>query len=99
MAASNSSFTFVFLRVAFSLQEVNIRVREQADMNFYWTRLWHRLGRYIAERRWVPGKEDVMAKLIKFYVPANFHPRKQWTPEELRGKIIYFPARASRKSA
>jgi hypothetical protein len=40
-----------------------------------------------------------MAKLIKFYVPANFHPKKQWTPEELRGKIIDFPAHASRKSA
>jgi hypothetical protein len=40
-----------------------------------------------------------MAKLIKFYVPANFHLKKQWTPEELRGKIIDFPARASRKSA
>jgi len=41
----------------------------------------------------------MMAKLIKFYVPADFHPKKQWTPEELRGKIIDFPARASRKSA
>jgi len=68
-------------------------------MNFYWTRLWHRFRRHIAERRWVPGKEDIMAKLIKFYVPANFHPKKQWTPEDLRGKIIDFPARASRKSA
>ncbi len=68
-------------------------------MNFYWTRLWHRLRTYLAKRRWVPGKEDVMAKLIRFYVPANFQPKKQWTPEELRGKIIGFPARASRKSA
>ena len=69
-------------------------------MNFYWTRLWHRLRGKFAERRWVPGKEDVMAKLIEFYVPANFQsPKKQWTPEELRGKIIDFPARASRKSA
>lgn len=68
-------------------------------MNFYWTRLWHRLRRYIAEQRWVPGKEDIMAKLIKFYVPANFQPKKQWTPEELRGKIIDFPVGASRKSA
>jgi hypothetical protein len=48
----------------------------------------------------VPGKEDVMAKLIVFYVPANFPlSNKQWTPEELRGKIINFPARTTRKSA
>jgi len=40
-----------------------------------------------------------MAKLINFYVPANFHPKKQWTPEDLRGKIIDFPVGASRKSA
>jgi len=53
-----------------------------------------------AWRRWVPGKEDVMAKLIEFYVPANFQsPKKQWTPEELRGKIINFHAGTTRKSA
>ena len=41
-----------------------------------------------------------MAKLIEFYVPANFPlSNKQWTPEELRGKIINFPARTARKSA
>lgn len=85
--------------MAFSLQEVKGKSKGTADMNFYWTRLWHRLCRHIAERRWVSGKEDIMAKLIKFYVPANFHPKKQWTPEGLRGKIIDFPARASRKSA
>jgi hypothetical protein len=52
-----------------------------------------------AERR-VPGKEDVMAKLIEFYVPANFQtPKTRWTPEELRGKIIDFQASATRKSA
>lgn len=52
-----------------------------------------------AERR-VPGKEDVMAKLIEFYVPANFQsPKKKWTPEELRGKIIDFHAANTRKSA
>ena len=46
------------------------------------------------------GKEDVMAKLIMFYVPANFQsPKKQWTPEELRGKIINFHPGATRKSA
>jgi hypothetical protein len=49
---------------------------------------------------WVAGKEDVMAKLIEFYVPANFQsPKKQWTPEELRGKIINFHAGITRKSA
>lgn len=48
----------------------------------------------------VPGKEDVMAKLIEFYVPANFQsPKKKWTPEELRGKIIDFHASNTRKSA
>jgi len=41
-----------------------------------------------------------MAKLIMFYVPANFQsPKKQWTPEELRGKIINFHACTTRKSA
>ena len=45
-------------------------------------------------------EEDVMAKLIEFYVPANFQlSKKQWTPEELRGKIINFPAGTVRKSA
>jgi len=92
----------LYLRVLVSgsqLAKERHKGQEQADMNFYWTRLWHRLRGKFAERRWVPGKEDIMAKLIKFYVPANFHPKKQWTPEELRGKIIDFPAHASRKSA
>lgn len=41
-----------------------------------------------------------MAKLIEFYVPASFQlPQKQWTPEELRGKIINFHACTTRKSA
>jgi hypothetical protein len=49
---------------------------------------------------WAAGEEDVMAKLIEFYVPANFQlSNKQWTPEELRGKIINFPAGIVRKSA
>ena len=54
-----------------------------------------------ARQRRVYGKEeDVMAKLIEFYVPANFQlSNKQWTPEELRGKIINFPASMTRKSA
>jgi len=41
-----------------------------------------------------------MAKLIEFYVPANFQrPKTRWTPEELRGKIIDFPSGTDRKSA
>jgi len=41
-----------------------------------------------------------MAKLIVFYVPENFQkPKKQWTPEELRGKIINFSAGTVSKSA
>ncbi|HET8892045.1 MAG TPA: hypothetical protein VFQ41_24320 [Candidatus Angelobacter sp.] len=41
-----------------------------------------------------------MAKVIEFYIPANFQlSNKQWTPEELRGKIINFPASVTRKSA
>lgn len=53
-----------------------------------------------AWRRWVASKEDVMAKLIMFYVPANFPlSNKQWTPEEMRGKVINFPAGKTRKSA
>jgi hypothetical protein len=40
-----------------------------------------------------------MAKLIEFYVPASFQPKKQWTPEELRGKIIDFHVSNTRKSA
>jgi hypothetical protein len=53
-----------------------------------------------ARRLGVAGKEDVMAKLIMFYIPANFPlSNKQWTPEEKRGKIINFPACTARKSA
>jgi len=41
-----------------------------------------------------------MAKLIVFHVPANFQsPKKRWTPEELRGKIINFHACTTRKTA
>jgi len=53
-----------------------------------------------ARRHRAAGEEDVMAKLIEFYVPANFQlSNKQWTPEEQRGKIINFPAGTVRKSA
>ena len=63
-------------------------------------RLLRWLLKNAARQRGIPGKEDVMAKLIEFYVPANFQsPKKQWAPEELRGKIINFHACTTRKSA
>jgi hypothetical protein len=69
-------------------------------MRLYWFRFSWLFLKNAVERRPVPGKEDVMAKLIEFYVPANFQsPKKQWTPEELRGKIINFHASTDRKSA
>jgi hypothetical protein len=69
-------------------------------MSLWWIRILRWLRTNVAERRWVPGKEDVMAKLIEFYVPANFTPPKtRWTPEDLRGKIIDFHASNTRKSA
>jgi hypothetical protein len=75
-------------------------VREQADMSLYGFKFLRWLLKNAAWRRGVAGKEDVMAKLIEFYVPANFQsPKKQWTPEELRGKIINFHAGTTRKSA
>ena len=46
------------------------------------------------------GKEAVMAKLIQFYVPANYRSKaKAWTPPELRGKVIVFHPTPHRKSA
>jgi hypothetical protein len=58
------------------------------------------LKKNAARRHRASGEEDVMAKLIVFYVPENFQkPKKQWTPEELRGKIIDFHASNTRKSA
>ena len=62
-------------------------------------RLLRWLLKNAAKQREVAGKEDVMAKLIEFYIPANFQSNKQWTPEKLRGKIINFPASMTRKSA
>jgi hypothetical protein len=63
-------------------------------------RLLRWLLKNAAKQLGVAGKEDVMAKLIEFYIPANFQlSNKQWTPEELRGKIINFPAGMTRKSA
>jgi len=58
------------------------------------------LARFLKDASGLAGKEGVMAKLIEFYVPANFQrPKTRWTPEELRGKIIDFPSGTDRKSA
>jgi len=41
-----------------------------------------------------------MAKIIEFYVPRNFQPKKMgWTPPELRGKVIEFHIVATKKAA
>jgi hypothetical protein len=99
MAVKNSSLASVFLLAALSLLRRTDGLREQADMSLYRLRFLRWLLTN-AERRRVPGKEDVMAKLIEFYVPANFQtPKTRWTPEELRGKIIDFHASTARKSA
>lgn len=40
-----------------------------------------------------------MAKVIEFYIPANYQSKaRAWTPQELRGKIIIFSPK-QRKSA
>jgi len=45
-------------------------------------------------------RRAVMAKLIPFHIPANFHaPKTRWTPPELRGKVIMFTPAPDRKSA
>ena len=96
--ANNSALALVFLLVALSLPARDI-AWEQADMGLYWFRFLRWLLKNAAERCSVP-KEGVMAKLIEFYIPANFKPpMKRWTPEELRGKIISFHASTDRKSA
>jgi len=100
VCGNNSAFASVFLLAAFSLLEHRDAVREQADMSLYGFKFLRWLLKNAAWRRGSPAKEDVMAKLIEFYVPANFQsPKKQWTPEELRGKIINFHAGTTRKSA
>jgi len=72
----------------------------QADMSLSKFGLSRWLLKNAARGQRAASKEDVMAKLIEFYVPANFPlPNKQWTPEKLRGKIINFPAGTVRKSA
>jgi len=56
-------------------------------------RLWRkRLGK----RFW---KEVVMAKVIEFYIPAGYRVAPKWRTETETGKIIEFPAAATKKSA
>jgi hypothetical protein len=75
-------------------------IEGQADMSLSKYRFLRWPLQNAARRHRGSGKEDVMAKVILFYVPAYFPlSNKQWTPEELRGKIINFPARTARKSA
>jgi len=33
-----------------------------------------------------------MAKVIEFYFPTQHHPERKWMPEDLRGKMLGFPA-------
>jgi len=44
------------------------------------------------------GVVAVMAKVIEFYVPANFRKKRLWIPREQRGKLIEFPS-MEKKSA
>ena len=37
------------------------------------------------------GSEDVMAKVIEFYVPERFRTKVKWVPATQRGKVIQFP--------
>jgi len=40
-----------------------------------------------------------MARVIEFYVPQNFKPKRQWVPADQRGKVVEFPRLAVKKSA
>jgi hypothetical protein len=40
-----------------------------------------------------------MARVVEFYVPQNFKPKRQWAPAEQRGKLVEFPRPAVKKSA
>jgi hypothetical protein len=42
--------------------------------------------------------EDVMARIIEFYIPARFHKPVKWITPAERGKVLEFPAEI-RKSA
>ena len=42
----------------------------------------------LADRR-TEGQELIVAKVIEFYMPSNFHKRARWIPTE-RGKLMEF---------
>ena len=42
--------------------------------------------------------EDVMARIIEFYIPARFHKPVKWVTPAERGKVLEFPTEV-RKSA
>jgi hypothetical protein len=58
--------------------------------------LMDRLMRWLSQdmRQLFLDKESVMGQLILFHVPTHFRPpAKQWTPPELRGKVLAFVRR------
>ena len=40
-----------------------------------------------------------MARVIEFYVPQNFKPKRQWVPVDQRGKVVEFARPAVKRSA
>jgi hypothetical protein len=40
-----------------------------------------------------------MARVITFYIPANFRPKVTWVPPVQRGKVIEFPSAPAKKTA
>jgi len=40
-----------------------------------------------------------MARVIEFYVPQSFKPKRQWVPADQRGKVVEFPRPAVKRSA
>jgi hypothetical protein len=45
---------------------------------------------YALGDRKTEGQELIVAKVIEFYIPSNFHKRARWIPTEKRGKLIEF---------
>ena len=45
---------------------------------------------YALGDRKTEGQELIVAKVIEFYIPSNFHKRARWIPTEQRGKLIEF---------
>ena len=40
-----------------------------------------------------------MARVIEFYVPQSFKPKRQWVLADQRGKVVQFPRPAVKRSA